>query len=183
MRWLLATVICILAGAVIAGVVALLPSANTAPQQEYIDKSYYDLREEKKALFGRSRLTADDTTAKKEAVMRSLEASFRGSYVGKYVKWTGGYVSDVEEEDGQFICKIEMDGDTLFSTADIRFPVPQDVAVALKRQREVLLDGKILALEGTLKVQLQVNTIAYTGRTLDDMVRAESQNRNAQETP
>lgn len=154
-----------------------------APPREYITQSYYDLREEEKGLYSRSGLSSDDTEAKREAVMRAAHANFRRQYVGRFVKWTGGYVSDVEEEYGRFICKIEMDQDAIFSTTDIRFPVSRHQAMNLKKYKEVLIDGKIKTLEGSLKVELEKVQLSYTGRSLNDMCEErKSQNQQVHGT-
>lgn len=150
------------------------PAPPPPPPKEYIDKSYYDLREEEEGLYDRSGLTTDDTEARWEAVMKAANANFRRKYEGKHVTWTGGYVSDVKKEYGRFICTIEMDKDAVFSTTDIRFRVSRSQAMSLKKYKEVLLNGKIKSLNGSLKVELEDVTISYTGRTLEDMCKEET---------
>lgn len=153
------------------------------PPREYITKTYYDLRDEEKGLYRQSGLSSEDTQVKQETVKRAMQANFRREYLGKYVKWTGGYVSDVEEESDRFICKVEMDQDAIFSTVDIQFPVSRHEAIDLKRYKEVLIDGKIKNLEGSLKVELEDVELSYTGRSLNDMCEErKSQNKSPEAT-
>ena len=139
------------------------------PQKEYISNSFYDLREIREHLFDNSGLTSDDTQVKTDAVLNKIYKDFLNLYLGKYVKWSGGYIYNVEEKSGQYICKIEMDKDAILSTTDIQFPVTKEMAMELKCYKEVLIDGKIKSLDGTLKVVLEDISLTYTGRTLDDM--------------
>jgi len=162
-----ATVLCLIVIALASGCGE--PPVDILPKV-YITDSYYDLRNEAKSLYEKSGLTYEDTAAKRESVMRQMNDDFRSRYVGKYVKWTGGYVSDVNEEYGRFICAVEMDKDALFSTVDVFIPVSKQVAMDLSKYKEVLIDGKIKSLSGSLKVEIEDATISYTGKSLDDMV-------------
>ena len=145
------------------------PTPPKKIEKVYIDQSYYDLRTEEKSLYERSGLTSDDTEVKREAVMDKMTDEFRKRYIGKYIKWDGGYISDVKEEYGNFICKIDMDKGAIFSTADITIPVSKQQAMELKKYKEVLIDGKITDLNGSLKVEIEEAKLSYTGRSLDDM--------------
>lgn len=145
------------------------PAKPVKKEKVYIDQSYYDLREEEKGLYKQSGLTTDDTEVKRDTVMKQMTDDFRNRYVGKYVKWTGGYIKDVEERYGEYICKIEMDKDVIFSTVDITIPVSKQQAMELKKYKEVLIDGKIKDLSGSLKVEIEEAKLSYTGRSLYDM--------------
>ena len=148
------------------------------PQKEYISNSFYDLREIREHLFDNSGLTSEDTQVKRDAVINKIYRDFLNQYLGKYVKWSGGYIHDVEEKSGQYICKIEMDKDNILSTTDIQFPVSKEMAMEMKCYKEILIDGKIKSLDGTLKLILEDITFTYTGRTLDDMCNENTQTKS-----
>ncbi len=145
------------------------PPKPIKKEKVYIDQSYYDLREEEKNLYQQSGLTFDDTEVKRNAVMKQVTDEFHNRYIGKYVKWTGGYITNVEEVYGEYMCKIEMDKGAFFSTFDITISVSEQQAMELKKHKEVLIDGMIQDLSGSLKIEINDATLTYTGRTLNDM--------------
>lgn len=137
-------------------------------EQTYIDQSYYDLRNEAKRLNEPNGLTQDDSQVKRDALIEQKREDFRDKYIGKYVRWTGGYISDIEKDYGRFLCKIEMNKDTT-STVDITIPLTKQQAMNLKKDKEVLIDGKINSLSGSLKVGIKDAELSYTGRNLNEM--------------
>lgn len=176
MRNIIAVCIAILAPLLVCIVILVSPPHKPAPKV-YIQKSYYDLRDEAKSLYERSGLEPDDTSAKTIAIIRKADKEFRNHYIGKYVKWTGGYIVDADfsQEYGGYMCEVEMDPGTLFSTVDVRFPVSKQEAMDLKTDKDISIDGMISSLKGELKVKLLDVSFSYTGQDLNETSQEESE--------
>ena len=107
-----------------------------------------------------------------KAAMQAMERDFHKRDVGKYVRWTGGYIKDIVKENGAYVCHIEMDPGKLLSTADIHCYVTKQEAMALRTDHEIRIDGEITSVSGSLDVRIRQVELTHTGRTYLDLVEA-----------
>jgi hypothetical protein len=136
---------------------ALSPQARV-----YISLTYHELNKSWSQQVAAAHLSETDTAGRRGLIMKNLRMDFEKAYLGKWIRWSGGAVVDVNKDilGRTYTCRVDF-LDQPYGNYQVKFPVSEQSVLKLKQGQTLQIGGRIRSVKMSSNLSVTLDTVKH----------------------